>query len=100
MKRAAEKDGTDNVVVILGTPTAESSELYAITMTEGDPSWAGVLAGVALNLPVYHVTEDEIKSQSDPEIYEDEVGISEMVLDLDPIKSSVRAVRERTTGAG
>ena len=56
------------------------------------------IAGVSLNLPVFHVTEDEIKAQSDPDLYEDEVGISEMVLDLDPIKSSVRGVRERTSG--
>ena len=69
-------------------------------MTEGDPSWAGVLAGVALNLPVFHVTEEEIKSQSDPDLYEEEVGISEMVLDLDPIRESVRKVRERSSGAG
>jgi glycine reductase len=87
-------------VVLLGTPTPESSELYAVTMTEGDPSWAGALAGVSLNLPVYHITEDEIKAQSDPDLYEDEVGISEMVLDLEPIKMSVKSVRERTTGAG
>lgn len=86
------------MVVLLGTPTAESSELYAVTMTEGDPSWAGALAGVALNLPVFHVTEDEIKSQSDPELYEDEVGIAEMVLDVDSITESVRNVRSRNEG--
>ena len=86
------------MVVLLGTPTAESSELYAVTMTEGDPSWAGALAGVSLNLPVFHVTEDEIKSQSDPELYEDEVGIAEMVLDVDSITESVRNVRSRNEG--
>ena len=45
------------VVVLLGTPNPESSRLYGITVTQGDPSWAGVLAGIGLNLPVYHVTE-------------------------------------------
>ena len=35
-------------MVLLGTPNAESSRLYAMTVTEGDPSWAGALAGVAL----------------------------------------------------
>ena len=67
-------------------------------MTEGDPSWAGALAGVSLNLPVFHVTEDEIKSQSDPELYEDEVGLAEMVLDVDSITESVRKVRSRNEG--
>jgi hypothetical protein len=85
--------------VLLGTPNAESSELYAVTMTEGDPSWAGALAGVSLGLPVYHVTEDEVKSQADSSVYDDEVGIAEMVLEIDAIKDSVKSVRERVAGA-
>ena len=84
--------------MLLGTPNPESSELYAITMTEGDPSWAGALAGVSLGLPVYHVTEDEVKSQADNAVYDDEVGIAEMVLELDAIKDSVKTVRERVSG--
>ncbi len=85
--------------MLLGTPNAESSELYAVTMTEGDPSWAGALAGVSLGLPVYHVTEDEVKSQADTSVYDDEVGIAEMVLEVDAIKDSVKTVRERVAGA-
>ena len=49
--------GTEDMVVILGTPNAESGRLYGLTVTEGDPAWAGVLAGVRLDLPVYHITE-------------------------------------------
>jgi len=82
-------------VVLLGTPTADSTELYAITMTEGDPSWAGALAGVALKLPVYHVTEDEVKSQVDPDIYDEEIGIAEMVLEVDTLKAAAKKVRDR-----
>ena len=58
----ADRLGTEDMVVLLGTPNAESSKLYGLTVTEGDPSWAGVLAGVSLELPVYHITEPEIKS--------------------------------------
>ena len=50
------------MVVVLGTPNPESSRLYALTVTEGDPAWAGALAGTALRLPVYHITEPEIAS--------------------------------------
>jgi hypothetical protein len=39
-------------VVLLGTPTEDASRLYAMTVTTGDPSRAGALAGVALDLPV------------------------------------------------
>ena len=66
--------------MLLGTPNAESSRLYGLTVTEGDPAWAGVLAGVSLELPVFHIVEPEIKSQVDPELYQEQVGLAEMVL--------------------
>ena len=82
------------MVVLLGTPNAESSKLYCLTVTEGDPAWAGVLAGVSLELPVYHIMEPEIKSQVDTRVYEEQVGITEMVLDTDQIIESLQKVRE------
>ena len=85
--------GTEDMVVLLGTPNAESSKLYGLTVTEGDPAWAGVLAGVRLELPVYHIMEPEIKSQVDPQVYEDQVGLTEMVLDTDEIIETLHQVR-------
>ena len=81
----------------MGTPNAESSKLYGLTVTEGDPAWAGVLAGVRLDLPVYHIAEPEIKSQIDPGVYQDQVGLAEMVLDTDEIFEALQQVR---TGTG
>ena len=85
--------GTEGMVVILGTPNAESSRLYGLTVTEGDPSWAGVLAGAHLNLPAHHITEPEIKAQIDPDIYEDQVGLTEIVLDTSEIREVLSRVR-------
>ncbi len=85
--------GTDELVVLLGTPNAESSKLYGLTVTEGDPSWAGVLAGVRLALPVYHIAEPEIKSQVEPGVYQDQVGLAEMVLETDEIIETMQQVR-------
>ena len=85
--------GTQEMVVLLGTPNAESSRLYGMTVTVGDPAWAGVLAGVNLGLPVYHIIEPEIKSQIDPDVYQEQVGITEMVLDIDEIIDALRQVR-------
>ena len=85
-------------MVILGTPTPDSSKLYAITVTEGDPTWAGPLAGAALNLPVYHITEAEIKSQIDEDVYESEVGLAEMTLDTEDIVAAVAEVRNNGGG--
>ena len=86
--------GTEDMVVLLGTPNVESSRLYALTVTEGDPAWAGVLAGVNLNLPVYHISEPEIKSQIDPQVYENQVGIADMVLETEEIKEALERVRQ------
>ena len=66
--------------MILGTPTPDSSKLFAMTVTEGDPTWAGPLAGAGLGVPVYHVTEPEIKSQIDEDLYDDEVGLAELAI--------------------
>jgi hypothetical protein len=93
--------GTRDLVVLLGTPTAASSRLYALTVTEGDPTWAGPLAGEALGLPVFHVIEPEIKSQVDAGVYQAEVGLAELALEEpDRIVAAVREVRAATAPAG
>ena len=89
----ADRLGTEGMVVLLGTPNAESSKLYGLTVTEGDPAWAGVLAGVSLELPVFHIVEPEIKSQVDPELYQDQVGLAEMVLDTEGIFAVLQTIR-------
>ena len=80
-------------MVLLGTPTPESTRLYAMTVDQGDPSWAGALAGAALGLPAYHIIEPEIKEQIDPSTYESEVGLAELVLDSQEISKALREVR-------
>ena len=92
----AERYNPHELVVLLGTPNAESSRLYALTVTEGDPSWAGALAGVSLGLPVYHVLEEPIKSQVAPEVYEEQVALMEMVLEAGEIAHAVQDVRTST----
>ena len=82
------------MVVLLGSPTAESAEVYARTVTEGDPSWVGPLAGIALGLPVFHVLEEEVKSQFDAAVYQEQVSIMESVLDTDDIIDAMRQVRD------
>jgi betaine reductase len=79
--------------VLLGTPTAESSKLIGLTMTEGDPAWAGALAGISLRLPVFHITEPEMKNQIDPEIYAAEIGLTEMAIEVDEIRKAMHEVR-------
>ena len=92
----AERYSADDMVVLLGTPNAESTRLYALTVTEGDPSWAGPLAGTALGLPVYHVIEETVKSQVASEVYEEHIALMEVVLEVDEIAKAVQEVRSTT----
>jgi len=95
IKEIAEKYGPENVVVILGNSDPDGASIFAETVSNGDPSFAGPLAGVALGLPVYHIIEPEIKQEIDPQVYEEQVGIVEMVLDVDAIANAVKSIREQ-----
>ena len=97
VKDLAEKHGAENVVVILGSSEAESAGLAAETVTNGDPTFAGPLAGVQLGLRVYHILEPEIKEEVDPSVYDEQVGMMEMVLDVEAISNEVRSIREQYT---
>lgn len=93
VKEAADKFGAENVVVILGASEAEAAGLAAETVTVGDPTFAGPLAGVSLNLPVYHALEEELKSQYNKEMYEEQMGMMEMVLDVEEISQEMKDIR-------
>ena len=89
-----ERYGKEDMIVVLGSPTSESAEVFARTLTEGDPSWAGPLAGVALGLPVFHIIEPEVKDQVDPAVYEEQVSIMESVLEVEELIQAVSTIRE------
>ncbi len=92
--RTVDEHGRDDLIVVLGQPDADSAELAAETVRNGDPTYAGPLAGVSLGLPVYHILEDEIKSQVDPAIYETEIGLMALSLDGKRINEGVSRVRD------
>ena len=89
----AEQYPRDELIVVLGTPTADATRLYAMTVTDGDPAWAGALSGVALGLPVYHVTEPAVKAEIPPAVYDEHVALMEMVMDVGAIAQAVEEVR-------
>ena len=93
----ADNGGPDGIVAILGSPDAESAGMFAETVSLGDPTYAGPLAGVSLGLPVYHVTEPEIRDIVDPGVYAEQIEMMELALDTAAIHQAVRSVRERNT---
>lgn len=94
VKEFAEEYGPENIVVLLGAAEGESSGLAAETVTAGDPTFAGPLTGVSLGLKVYHVCEPEIKELIDADVYEEQISMMEMVLDVDDIVSEMSSIRE------
>ncbi|HBM80632.1 MAG TPA: glycine/sarcosine/betaine reductase complex selenoprotein A, partial [Clostridiaceae bacterium] len=75
VKDLAEKYGPENIVVLLGGAEAEAAGLSAETVTAGDPTYAGPLAGVSLGLRVYHVLEDDVKKEYDPKVYDEQCSM-------------------------
>lgn len=71
IKELADKLGPENLCVILGGAEAEASGLACETVTNGNPTFAGPLAGVQLGLLCYHIVEDEVKNAVNPEVYEE-----------------------------
>jgi len=96
VKDAADKYGKENVMVIIGAAEAEAAGLAAETVTLGDPTFAGPLAGVTLGLAVYHAVEPEFKNEVDPEVYEEQIGMMEMVLDVDSIIEEMNNIRNES----
>lgn len=93
VKEFAEEYGEENVVVLLGGAEAEAAGLAAETVTAGDPTFAGPLAGVDLGLLVYHVVEPEVKELFDQDVYDEQIGMMEMVLDVDDIIEEMQDIR-------
>ena len=95
IKRLADQYGPENLTVILGNGEANGVEVFAETVTEGDPSYAGPLAGVALKIPVYHLLENEVMSQVPESLREEKLQLSALVVDVDPMHQVLEASRQK-----
>ena len=93
IQQVVDKVGVNDLVVLLGSPNPESAELYAATVTMGDPTFAGPLAGIPLGLPVYHVLEPDIADQLPRDVYAEQLQMAALTLDTDAIFEVVRRIR-------
>lgn len=94
IQRLVEADGQKRMIVILGTPNPSSTQMVALTLTRGDPSYAGPLAGVPLGLPVYHILEEQVRAAIPADVYAREIGPMEFVLDKDSITTALERLRQ------
>jgi hypothetical protein len=93
IKQVVEQAGTENVVAVLGANSPTAVEMTALTLKSGDPSYAGALAGVALGISSYHILEPEIVEQLDRALYERELALSAMVIDVAEVVQPLNAIR-------
>lgn len=94
IKEVAEKNDAEDILVIIGASDAEGAGIYAETVTAGDPTFAGPLAGVQLGLPVYHILDPLVKQEADATEWENQISMMEMVLDADALTKAVAEMRE------
>ena len=91
IKGLVDRYGSENLVVVLGAADLEAIEVAAETVTLGDPAYVGPLAGVQLGLPVVHILEEQIKEQVDPSVYDEQVGLLEMTIDVDTVRQAAKS---------
>jgi len=89
---------SNDLIVVLGASDLDGALISAETVTDGDPSFSGPLAGVSLKLPVFHVLEPEIRDATPEHVHQDNVGI--WVLALEPEKiveigNEFKAIRQK-----
>jgi glycine reductase len=94
---AKSKDGSNDIIVVLGASDLEGALISAETVTIGDPSFTGPLAGVSLRLPVYHILEPEMKKIIPEDIYQESVGIWELTVDTEKLGQEFKAIREKNS---
>jgi glycine reductase len=90
IKGLVDTHGAGDLVVVLGAADLESLEVAAETVTLGDPAYVGPLAGVQLGLPVVHILEEDVKEQVDESVYDEQVGLLEMTLDVEQVREAAR----------
>ena len=95
IKRLADQYGPENLAVVLGNGEASGVEVFAETVTEGDPSYAGPLAGVSLKIPVYHVLEEDVMTVIPEAMREEKLQLSSLVIDVEPMRQVLQAAREK-----
>lgn len=94
IKKLVDENGADNMVVVLGATDLQGVEITAATVTSGDPSFTGPLAGASLGLPVYHILEPEVKNAIPQDVYAEHAGFIEMVVDTTAIGKKFQEIRD------
>jgi betaine reductase len=80
---------------VLGLNEPENLRILATTFKDGDPSYAGPLAGVALGLKSYHIFE--LKAEIPDDVWSAEMAMKELEVEdevIEQICQTMRDIRE------
>ena len=66
--------------------------IMATTYKDGDPGFVGVLAGVALGIPSYHILE--LKDQVPDDVWSAQLGMKELELEPHEVDLILKTMRE------
>ncbi len=95
IKKLADEHKRDELLVVLGAPDDEAAEIAAETIIFGDPTYAGALTETQLGLDVYHVLEEEIKSEIPDDVWEDQIGVMADTLEVEALAEAVANMRAK-----
>ena len=95
IKELADEHDRDNLLVVLGAPDDEAAEIAAETIIFGDPTYAGALTEAQLGLDVYHMLEEEIRSDIPDDVWEDQVGVMADTLEVEALAEAVGKMRDQ-----
>lgn len=79
-------------MVVLGLNEPGNLQIMATTFRDGDPSYAGALAGVALGIPSYHIFE--LKEVIPPDTWQAEMAMKELEMEDEQLDEILRTMRE------
>ncbi len=93
MKNLVEQHGAENLLIVLGINQPATIRIMAQTFKNGDPSFAGPLAGLALNIESYHILE--LQAHIPEEVWEREMGMYELEIE-DETRETLCSIMQET----
>ena len=80
------------MIVVLGLNELENLRIFATTFKDGDPSFAGPLAGISLGLKSYHILE--LKTEVPENVWSDEMAMKELEIEDELTEQICQTMRE------
>ena len=77
---------------MLGLNEPENLRIFATTFKDGDPSFAGPLAGISLGLTCFHIFE--LKDEIPDDVWSTEMGMKELEVEDEVIEQICQTMQE------